>query len=470
MSLTDKFLVNTENFEPILDELRTSKNLPEQLNKEYFNKLGYNNPSDLLVLSMFKELNMLEDDGTPTNLFDKFREESTSDEALATGIVTAYADLFEDHPSIYRKSNEILIDVFREYFGTEKSDLILKYMTNTFRTLVDYAGVKNVESILKNKLSVTSSLESVIKEIAERHRNNNFDIVISNNEVSIADSESNETNLSKEEMGNAEIDDFIPPASFDKKENELDEIEGNDEEKYHPILDFMDDPEILILNKDKTGIEMDSINFEGMESETEINQTDSEKNLIDTNADLDNMKRKINGSHNSTEKGVFINKALIKKANLLYKLGKYKEALPALDVVFERFSDVTSAEFNQEASRALVKKMKIIEKDDELDNHNLLSVYSNVIDRLADSDHEEFTEEVDHAFIQKTELLLDSDNPEESLKTIDEAIKRFKNAKNKSDFLQKTMFMKGQLLEETGKEEEAVSAYEELIETFEEDQ
>lgn len=214
MSITENFLVNTKNFESIIEELRSVKELPGQVNNVFLEKLGYSNPSDLLVLHLFKDLRMLNHDNTPTPLFSKFRNDATSDEALAEGITNAYSDMFEANPSVYKLQKDELKEEFKKYFGSTKSDLIIKYMANTFLTLVNYAGLNTVEKAAAEFSSGSSSQDEThpaVSKVSEQQKNGTHKPPSTDqpSDEEIAVAESNES-IKKEEKGKASLEDFFP--------------------------------------------------------------------------------------------------------------------------------------------------------------------------------------------------------------------------------------------------------------------
>lgn len=180
------------------------------------------------------------------------------------------------------------------------------------------------------------------------------------------------------------------------------------------------------------------------------------------------MKSNIAARNNvstSTKETEYVNKAYIKRADLLYGLDRYEEALPALDQVFERFAQSDNAELYEQASDALIKRMNIAEVlqlDDEL-----LPIYSKVIERLEDSENEKFVNHVEHALINLAEILLDKNQNDKALEVLDLAIKRLKNSQRNHEFLARAMYKRAELYELSGFDQEALDAIDEFLATFE---
>src|SRR6056297_743474 len=95
MAVTESFLVNTNSFNAIIEALIELDEAPEEITDELLISLGFDSPSELLVVHMLKELDMVTVEGEPTELYHKMTNPDTTDEAIATGLIGAYIDLFE---------------------------------------------------------------------------------------------------------------------------------------------------------------------------------------------------------------------------------------------------------------------------------------------------------------------------------------------------------------------------------------
>ena len=152
MAVTESFLVNTNSFNPIIEALIERDEAPEEITDELFASMGFDSPSELLVIHMLKELNMLTVEGKPTELYHELTNPDTTDEALAEGIFHAYTDLFKQNKEFYKLQKEDIYKALEEYFEGRKTELILKYMTNTFHKLVSYAGLNNMQKAVDEHL------------------------------------------------------------------------------------------------------------------------------------------------------------------------------------------------------------------------------------------------------------------------------------------------------------------------------
>lgn len=444
MGLTKKFLVDTTNFEEIAEKLRTTERLPDKINTDFIEQLGYSNPPDFLILNFFKELNLLTDDNAPTTLFKQFRNPQLSKKTLAYGIVKAYSDLFEKDPTIYERSKKEILEEIRSHLGNEKSDLILKYMTNTFSALINYVGREQLESALHEIDSDISNIEKVVQEIAHKYRNGDTDLKetshIANGETPASETEEKESKKS----------DLNPDISSD---NEYKNMKENKSENPDEVIDK---PE----SQSNETVETDE---EVATEEAELPDDDQQAQEINEHpSNHKNPQPRVSG--NMSRESEYLNKAYIRKAELLQKLGRLEEALTATDEVYQRFASADDPELYYQASLALVNKMKIAE---EIESKNkIIPIYTEVINRLGSSDDSRFTDPVDRAFVRKAEVLFKNSKNGEALDITEKAIDRFKGTQRKQDFLSKMMFKKAEILDKTGSEESALQAYDDFLDNF----
>lgn len=435
MGITKKFLVDTSNFEEVAEAIRTSESLPKLIDAEFLELLGYSNPPDFLVLSMFKELNLLSKDDTPTDLLMKFRNPETSKDAISIGIASAYKDLLEVDATIYKKDEDDIKESLRALFEEDKSDLILKYMANTFQTITDYAGHESLYNVLETNKSDSSNIEIIIKDVAGKYQKESANATRNGINTDQQVAVEKEMESSAPDSDAQENLDQEPPMITDTEEiQEQSTTESFTSEENNPGG-----------NENAQSLPPDS-------AQPQYNQP-----FEDTEKDQNKAKK-------SSTANKYINQAYIKKAELLYKLNRYEEALPALDIVHQKFAKSSNDKFYHHASVALVRKMNVAEELGYVDD--LIPIYNSVINRLDTTEEDQFTEKVHHAYLKRAESLLENNRDDEAIKAIDQAIDRFKSVPAKQDFVIQLMFKKAELFEQAGLDQKGLDAYEELLHTF----
>ena len=138
MALMASYLVTTKNVESFFNSLTTAK-APDVFTQKFLENLEFKSTNDRLYISLLKGLGFLDPNGTPTERYFKFLDQSQSKRVLAEALQEAYSDLF----AVNVKANELpLADVknkFRTLTQGKNSENVISLMANTFRALADYA-------------------------------------------------------------------------------------------------------------------------------------------------------------------------------------------------------------------------------------------------------------------------------------------------------------------------------------------
>lgn len=570
MSVIENFLVNTSNFDTILQTLINDQNVPSKITDTYFKSLGFQNPSDLLVIHLMKGLNILEKDGSTNKRFKEFREPSTTQKAVAKGIVEAYEGLFRMEPQIYKMQREELQKIFSEVFAGQKSELIFKYMANTFSKLVSYAGVEHIQQILSESDPSTENtkpeqkenkveneqdevVETVEESVANTHTNGIHRNGIDNepftnglnghaahtNEPEPAeepDSEAFESPIEapKEERGDISFEDLVGLNSTNPTQPETQPVSPKNSLKNADVSSEINQENLESSNPKKQpnlqpASDTDSAN-NNKHSEKHQDSSDESNSFITSSIPVNSSStedstdtdeepaEKLNTVspepvHDVTEQSsklkddTKLHKALIKKADLLYKLERYEsllptldqiieyfdranepflseavssaiirrafvlyklnkhdQALPALDRVITRFSYSDSEDLYDQASLAMLYKANILEKKNRPEQ--VLPLFNSIVERLGHTGSSDLKEQIDDIFLKRLDMLLDIGRTEEVLAAADQLIERFKHSQDKLKYLEEAMFRKAEILENMNKYEDALEAYSNFLEKF----
>ena len=551
MAVTESFLVNTNSFNAIIEALVELDETPEEVTDQLLISLGFESPSDLLVVHMLKELEMVTVDGEPTDLYHEMVNPETTDEAIARGLIHAYEDLFEENREFHKLQKEDIHKELNEYFEARKTDLIIKYMTNTFHKLITFAGLNNVQK------AVDAHFEGrPVKEKEEAPAEENItleeEISLSENGVDESDASVEEHEVTAEESGLEENEEDYSDADdifFGDDEEEDEEAEeeifaGQEAEKSDKKINFDELPQVQQEEKgskniddffvdedqeevtDETDEEIFAEEEEEYQEETneadeeelediEESQESLEQELLEINMESTNGHNK-NGAETkenpmanltnipTNEK---VEKALIKKAELLYKLERFEDVLPAyndvisffddsdkdhlkeavakavinrvavlnkldreddllpaLDEVIERFEGSSITEYYDHASMAMLQKSQLLE---DASADVLLPLYNDIIDRLRNASSPKIKNQVDEVFVSKVDILSDEGGSDsELLDAVDDLIDRFKDSQMHNGQLEQAMYKKAEILENLNRDEEALEAYSEFLEKF----
>src|ERR1700730_5859113 len=117
---------------------------PERFTQDYLaTMLGFSGGNQQAFLPMLKRMHFLEQDGTPTKLYDQYRNDDTKAMALAAGVRNAYSALFDRNEFAYNLGKEKLASLVTEMTGQAKDSSVAKLIVNTFCTLKEGADFEN---------------------------------------------------------------------------------------------------------------------------------------------------------------------------------------------------------------------------------------------------------------------------------------------------------------------------------------
>jgi len=117
--------------------------VPEKVTIKYIESLGFKSKNDRYILSILKATGLLDQAGTPTQVWKNYRPKGTGEKALAQALKRTYADLFKTYPDAERKDTEAL----RNFFSAKTSvgDSTLGLMVRTFKNLAELADLEGEE-------------------------------------------------------------------------------------------------------------------------------------------------------------------------------------------------------------------------------------------------------------------------------------------------------------------------------------
>ncbi|WP_212747573.1 DUF5343 domain-containing protein [Fodinibius saliphilus] len=491
MKVSEAFLVNTKNFDTIINALATYDADDIVIDSDLLERLGYSDPNDLLVIRLLKDLNIINNDGKPSTHFKEFQNPETTNLALAKGLTTAYEDIFNNYPKLYQSKPDEINNAFLEVFKNHKTELIIKYISNTFYKMVNYVGVSTITKALNEDTDEDS--QPVESEAAVLTQNGSY----------------RTKNLpSGETIGKSDVEDIINRLAGSHntieanipKEGKADSISEQTETPTpaQSVSENQEDPEPFEESSEKK---------EKDDTKDSNSQNIDDKNPIDLNIPLNETERTEISTKNSTSKQKFVQKALLRKSDLLFKMKRWEQliptleeiinrydtkkyptlkkevsktimrraisllklnrnekALPALDQVINRFKDSDNPELYNQASHAMLHKVQLLEKTGN--SKELLPLYNTIVNRLNDSSEIQMLEKLDDIYLKRFDLILESNNEDEILDASSKLIDRFKGSGKHTDYIQKAMIKRAEMLDNMNRDEEALKAYNQFLGMF----
>ncbi len=487
MKVSGAFLVNTKNFESIISALIEYGQEKPAINADLLEELGYSDPNDLLLVRLLKDLNIINNEGKAAKYYEEFRNPGTTRKALAKGLYEANEKLFDSYPEIHQASPEKIQEALKELFQGDKTDLIIRYIANTFHKVVTYAGVSTVDKVVKGEVVSVTEVASVNTNGVpvdedftpdDQIENSKDDNIINNSETDedhIASAEEvDDENQTDNYEEKSEIDNMEDSIPFKKEEDS----QGNDEK----ISTSSPEKNKAMHQIDNDPFELETPLAEATRKNESIKETGSEHKFVSTallrKADLlhklerwddllptlEEIIKRYDDEQQPSNLREAASRSIIRRATTLLKLNREKEALSALDTVISRFKDSENENFYNQASRAMLYKAQVLEKEDEATG--LLSLYNTIVARLDGSSEIIMKDKLDQIHLKRFDLICKESEEEQILNASTQLIKRFKNNNKHQDYVQKAMITRAELLDNMNRDEEALEAYDEFLEVF----
>lgn len=111
--------------------------------------LGIRGGNARAIIPLLKRMNFLNADGTPTLLYDRYRNDETRAVALAEGIRKAYDDVFSRNQFAFNLPKDKFSSLVTEMTGLAKDSQVGRSVVSTFFTLKDGADFEGGATDLK---------------------------------------------------------------------------------------------------------------------------------------------------------------------------------------------------------------------------------------------------------------------------------------------------------------------------------
>lgn len=124
----------------ILDKIKAAKT-PERFTQDYLGTvLKFPGGSPKPFIALAKRLGLLASDGTPTDLYKRFRNPAESGAAMADAIRNGFAPLFERNEHAHKLDKAKLEGLVMEITGLDQKSSSLNAICGTFTTLNEHAN------------------------------------------------------------------------------------------------------------------------------------------------------------------------------------------------------------------------------------------------------------------------------------------------------------------------------------------
>ena len=109
------------NVTKILNKIKEART-PDRFSTDYLETiLGFSGGSARPFISLAKRIGLLAGDGTPTDLYHRFRNPAQSEQAMSEAIRKGYADLYRRNEFVHSLDKPKLEGLIMEVTGLDKS-------------------------------------------------------------------------------------------------------------------------------------------------------------------------------------------------------------------------------------------------------------------------------------------------------------------------------------------------------------
>jgi hypothetical protein len=124
---------------------------PTRVNGDFVNNtLNIKGGAGNAIVPFLKKIGLVSSDGTPTELYRKYRNQTTGGQAIAEAIKVGYKPLLENNEYFYKLGDSELKDSIVNVTGLDNDDSIFRMIFTTLKYLIDFASFDQTED-MENK-------------------------------------------------------------------------------------------------------------------------------------------------------------------------------------------------------------------------------------------------------------------------------------------------------------------------------
>jgi hypothetical protein len=156
----------------ILTKIEEAKR-PDRFTLDFLGtKLGHASGSARPIIPLLKRMGFLNSDGTPTALYDRFRNTDTQKAAVAQGIRNAYAELFERNKYAGDLPKDKLKSLVMEVTGGAHDDKTVECTVSAFTKLKELADfdAELSENDEQSEVRLVQAVSSSERQLSEAQR------------------------------------------------------------------------------------------------------------------------------------------------------------------------------------------------------------------------------------------------------------------------------------------------------------
>lgn len=157
------FINSTGLISKIFEKIQQAKVPPRYTQDFQATVLGYGSGSARPFIPFLKRLNFIQSDGTPTDLYTRFRNADSSGAAMAEAMRVGFADIFQKNEFANALTDDKLKSLVVEITGKEPNDGTVTAIVGSFKACKQLADFDAAESKDTGKVEPLELSKSLVK-------------------------------------------------------------------------------------------------------------------------------------------------------------------------------------------------------------------------------------------------------------------------------------------------------------------
>lgn len=146
MSHNLPYVLRVGTLTKILEKIKTAA-VPERFTQDFLDtKLGFKGGTARAAIPLFKKIGFLATDGSPTDLYRRFRNPAQSGAAMAAAIRHGYKTLYEMNEYAHDATDKDLKGLVVQATGAEQDSRVVQAIAASFKALKSFARFDQTES------------------------------------------------------------------------------------------------------------------------------------------------------------------------------------------------------------------------------------------------------------------------------------------------------------------------------------
>ena len=146
MASTLPYLASPGSLKTCLDKIKTAAT-PERVTSDFMSTLiGIKGGTGRALIPFLKKMGFVAPDGSPTDLYKRFRNHSSAGVAAAVAVKSVYKELTSANEYFFELGDKDLLALINQVSGAAEGDKVAKLTLSTLKSLRSYADFKTKES------------------------------------------------------------------------------------------------------------------------------------------------------------------------------------------------------------------------------------------------------------------------------------------------------------------------------------